>query len=186
MITRTGLFILALSVLAIPARAGVGADEALVLAKSHMYARFPQLDDPRVKILSAAASASLMKLVFSDPFALNGEVFWNVNTQYIWYSDPRVEYHYVGGEPGPQAASQAHEGPVDPAIKPEVVKYLSYMAREHGPLNPALRVAARPVTVYLFTFHAESPDVFKICGIDDEGHVFHPNAFSTLVPKPWR
>ena len=182
------VILLVLSLLPAPARAGISPAEAEKIAKEALYAQYPELNNPRVKMLSNAHSDRLMKLVFSNPFSLNGETFWNINTQYIWYGDPKIQYHYVGGEKGPQEASSPFEGPVDPAIKAEVVKYLSYLST-NGPLDPNLRVAARPVQVYLFTFYTEDNDpgtsVFKVMGVDDGGQTFHPNPFSTLVPKPW-
>lgn len=174
--------------LALTARAAVGPDEALAIAKQKMYAQYPELDHPQVKILRNQHSDKLMKLVFSNPFSLNGETYWNINTQYIWYGDPRIEYHYVGGRKGPKDAPMPYDGTVDPAIKEEVVKYLAYLNAGTS-LNPNLRTAAQPATVYLFTFSKKTgnfdTDIFKICGVDANGDTFHPNAFSTLVPKPW-
>lgn len=178
---------IALIALTVPARA-LTPDSALEIAKAKMYAEFPELDHPQVKILRNQHSDKLMKIVFSNPFSLNGETYWNINTQYIWWGDPRIEYHYVGGLKGPKNAPAPHEGAVEPAIKEEVVKYLAYLNASSS-LNPNLRTAAKPASVHLFTFSKKTgsfdTDIFKVCGVDQDGQTFHPNAFSTLVPKPW-
>lgn len=182
------LLALALSPAAAALREPVTPESALAVAKAKMYAQYPELDHPQVKILSRTHGSKTMKLVFSNPFSLNGETFWSINTQYIWYGDPRIEYHYVGLAKGPKDSPTPGDATVDPAIREEVIRYLAYLNAQAS-LNPGLRTGAAPTTVHLFTFYRKAVDpmndLFKIVGVDDTGATFHPNSFSTLVPKPW-
>lgn len=182
------LFTTAVILLALPlAAAALEPEDALAIAKEKMYAQYPELAHPQVKISQKFHGDKLMKLVFSNPFNLNGETYWNINTQYIWYGDPKIEYHYVGGVKGPKDAPAPFDGTVDPSIKPEVVKYLAYLNAGTS-LNPSLRTAAEPARVHTFAFKKSTgnfdTDIYKIIGVDDTGATFHPNPFSTLVPKP--
>ena len=169
-------------------REPVTPEAALAIAKAKMYAEYPELNHPDVKLLSHTHGDKLMKLTFSNPFSLNGETYWTINTQYIWYGDPRIEYHFVGGAKGPKNAPAPGDASVDPAIKPQVIDYLAYLNAQDA-LNPNLKTGAVPTTVHLFVFYKKSDDplndTYKIIGVDASGATFHPNSFSSLVPKPW-
>ena len=160
--------------------------EATQIARALIRTHTPDIDDPQVQVRVKTASDHVMRFVFSEPFPVNDETLWNIRTQYVWLDDPQEEFAVVGTQQGPQASLGPAPGEIDPSIRPETIKYLSYLNTIHY-LNPRLRTVATPVTVHLVAFYRKNaeanPERLKVIGVDGDGRTFRANTFSPLVPS---
>jgi hypothetical protein len=170
------------------AATSVSPQQAVEIAKAQIYAECPEMKDPMVEVLVKTATTKVVRYVFSEPFPVNNETLWNIRTQYIWFGDPEEEFSGVGSQPGPQAVVGPQPGDIDPAVKPQTIRYLSNLSSNHF-LNPGLRTIASQVTVHLVAFHKKSTEPgaekLKAVGVDEDGRLFRPNTFSPLMPLQW-
>lgn len=169
------------SVLAAPLRAEITAAQALDLARAAAVAQHAELGQPDTTVKSAF-SDQVIALDISDPYRLNGQVYWKNYTHYETTRVAVAQYTGIGDKVHATQAAESMAAVVPDELKPKVLQFLAYWDAQSS-LDPELKVGARLTKAWGFYFRRggfSGPAAFV--GVDADGQVFRLNVSGPLTP----
>ena len=161
--------------------ADVTVDQALALARAAAIAQHADLAQPDTTV-KQAFSDQVIALDISDPYRLNGTVYWRNYTHYETTKHAVAQYTGLGDDVHAAAAAQPMASVVPDDLRPKVLEFLAYWHTQQS-LDPELRVGAHATKAWGFHFHRG--DLFgssAFIGVDADGQVFHLNVQGPLTP----
>jgi hypothetical protein len=178
----TLVLILALTAAAAtPLVADVTHEQALELARTAALAANPDLAGPDLTI-KYNYTDQVVALDISDPYRLNGQVFWKTYTHYEYTKVAVAQFSGIGAKVHATAATDPMAADVPADLRPKVMEWLAYWDSQSS-LDPDLRVGAHRTTAHLFRFKRGGlmgPSAF--IGVDGDGKVFNLYVSNMLVP----
>lgn len=175
--------ILFLLSLCLPARAELTEADALQIARTAAISQNADFGQPGTTV-RVAFSDKIVALTISDPYRLNGEVFWKTYTHYELNRLPTTAGTTIGTNLLATQASAPATSHVAPDLRPKVLDWLAYWDGQSS-LDPDLVVGARATKAWGFYFRRPSvygPAAF--IGVDADGVPFRLNVNGPLVPWP--
>jgi hypothetical protein len=182
--SRFALAIIILAaVVATPLLADVTAEQALELARAAAIAQNPELGQPDTTVRTSY-SDKVLALDISDPYRLNGQVYWKTYTHYENTKVAVAQYTGIGDKVHATQAAGPMASEVPDELKPKVLEWLAYWDAQSS-LDPELRVGAHLTKAHGFYFKRGSfTGPSALIGVDAEGQVFRLDVSGPLVP--WR
>lgn len=169
--------------LAAPVRAELTEADALAIAKAVAVAQNADFGLPDTSV-RVKFSDRVVALTISDPYRLNGELFWKTYTHYELNRIPSHGGTTIGIKPLASQAAEPAPSIVDAELRPKVLDWLAFWDGQSS-LDPELRVGARATRAWGFYFRRPSvygPAAF--IGVDADGASFRLDVNGPLVPWP--
>ena len=169
------------SSMTVPATAQITSDQALEIARQVAHQIHPDLDSPETKV-HRNETDQCVAMDVSDPYQLNGELFYRTFTAYEYTKNPVGQYTGIGERTHAASAPAPLPSNLPADLKAKVLEWVAYW-RAQGHLSSDVRAGARRTKVYLFRFHRGGlmgPNAFV--GVDSLGQTFELNLDSSLVP----
>ena len=164
-----------------PQRADIGAEEAFAIACSQALQKEPALDADET-VVRKFESEKMLLIELSEPYHLDGECFWRTFNHYESMMRSVSRRSRFGDRVMDLQAQQAQGNFVSPAHSVKVAQWLAFWGAEVC-FDESLRIAARPVKVYLFFFARGIYGPSALVGVDGEGNLFCPNV--EAYDFPW-
>lgn len=166
--------------LAVPATAEVDAAAAQEIARQVAIKIDPALNSPNTKVAKNETDLCVA-LDVSDPYKVNGELYWKNYTTYEYTKIGVAQYSGIGTQVHAQSASEPMNSPLPPELKARALAWVAYW-RPQGAVSPDVKIGARKTKVFLFRFYQGFLGPNAFVGVDSDGKSFELNLGNQLTP----